>query len=115
MRRLLLTMLLVAVCGLTARAQETTGTITGTVADQTGAVLPGVLVTLKNTNTGLSRAVVTNEAGLYTAQLLSVGEYEVTFELQGFQTVTMRNVSLHVNDRLQLDGRMRVGGVAEAV
>ena len=101
-------------CG-TAAAQETTGTITGTTTDQSGAVLPGVSVTLKNTDTGIVRTVVTNEAGLYTASLLPIGQYEVVFELQGFQSVTLRNVTLHVNDRLQLDGRLAVGAVAESI
>src|SRR5213078_3350396 len=69
----------------------------------------------KNTETGTTRTVVTNEAGFYTASLLPIGQYEVTFELQGFQSVTLRNVVLHVNDRLQLDARLAVGGVAESV
>jgi len=115
MRRLMLMMLLVAALGAAAAAQETTGTITGTTSDQTGAVLPGVSVTLKNTGTGLSRTVVTNGAGSYTASSLPIGGYEVTFELTGFQTVTTRGITLHVNDRLQIDGHMTVGGVAESV
>jgi hypothetical protein len=115
MRRLSLMMLLVATCTLAASAQETTGTVTGTATDQTGAVLPGVTVTIKSTNTGFVRTAVTNEAGAYTASLLPVGPYEVTFELSGFQTVAVKNIVLHVNDRLQIDGKLGVGGVAEAV
>src|SRR5712691_3678331 len=115
MRRLGLMMLLLAVTCGAASAQETTGTITGTTSDQTGAVLPGVSVTIKNINTATSRTVFTNDTGMYTAPLLPVGACEVTFELQGFQTVTQRNITLHVNDRLQIDGRMSVGGVAESV
>jgi hypothetical protein len=115
MRRLVLMMLLVAAVEIAASAQETTGTITGSVTDQSGAVLPGVSVTLKNTNTNIARTVVTNETGLYTASLMPVGPYEITFELQGFQTVTVRSVTLHVNDRLQIDGRLGLGTVAEHV
>src|SRR3954452_16139142 len=115
MRRLGLTMLLATVLCGTAWAQETTGTITGTTTDQTGSVLPGVTVTVKNADTGAARSVVTNEAGVYTASLLPIGGYEVVFELQGFQTVTMKSVTLHVNDRLQLDAKLTVGGVAENV
>src|SRR4051812_17659770 len=115
MLRLGLMLLLAALfCG-TAAAQETTGTITGTTTDQSGAVLPGVSVTLKNTDTGIVRTVVTNEAGLYTASLLPIGQYEIVFELQEFQSVTLRGVTLHVNDRLQLDGRLAVGAVAESI
>ncbi len=115
MRRLGLMLLLTATLHVVASAQETTGTITGVTSDQTGAVLPGVSVTIKNTNTATSRTVVTNEAGFYTASLLPVGTYEVSFELSGFQTVTLKNIDLHVNDRLKLDGHLSVGGVAESV
>src|SRR3954463_11053560 len=114
MRRLGLMMLVALVCSA-ASAQETTGTITGVTSDSTGGVLPGVTVTLKNTNTGALRTVVTNEIGIYTASGLPVGTYEVNFELQGFQGATHRNVALHVNDRLQIDGRLSVGGLAESV
>src|SRR5690348_12274898 len=74
-----------AVCGLagTAAAQETTGTITGAAKDQSGAVLPGVSVTVKFVQTGTTQEFVTNESGLYTAPLLQPGEYEVTFALSG--------------------------------
>ena len=115
MRRLGLMMLLAATFGIAAAAQETTGTITGVTSDQTGGVLPGVSVTIKNTNTSTSHTFVTNEAGAYTASLLPVGQYEVTFELSGFQSVTLKNITLHVNDRLKLDGKLSVGGVAESV
>lgn len=115
MRRLGLMLLFAVVIRLTAAAQETTGTITGVTTDSTGGVLPGVTVTLKSVNTGAVRSVVTNEAGIYIASGLSVGTYEVTFELQGFQSATQRNITLHVNDRLQIDSRMNVGGVAESV
>ncbi len=115
MRKLCLISLLVAAIHIVASAQETTGTITGVASDQTGAVLPGVSVTVKNTGTGSSRTVVTNEAGSYTATLLSIGAYEVTFELQGFRGSAARGITLHVNDRLQIDGRMTVGGVTESV
>jgi hypothetical protein len=115
MRRLGLILLLTATLHVVASAQETTGTITGVTSDQTGAVLPGVSVTVKNTNTATSRTVVTNEAGFYTASLLPVGTYEVSFELSGFQTVTLKNIDLHVNDRLKLDGHLSLGGVAESI
>jgi hypothetical protein len=115
MRALGLMLLLVAALSGAATAQETTGTIVGTTTDETGAVLPGVIVTIKNADTGAARSVVTNEAGAYTASLLPIGAYELTFELQGFQTVTLKSITLHVNDRLQLDAKMAVGGVAESV
>jgi len=113
MKRLGLIALLLATIHGAASAQETTATITGVATDQSGAAVPGVSVTAKNLNTGASRTVVTNEIGLYTALQLPVGTYEVVFELAGFQTVTMRNIELHVNDRLKLDARLGVSGIAE--
>jgi len=115
MRRLGLMMLLAATLCVAVSAQETTGTITGVTIDETGGVLPGVTVTIRNTNTNISHTVVTNETGSYTMPLLPVGSYEVTFELAGFQPVTLKAIELHVNDRLKLDGRMKVSGVAESV
>ena len=99
----------------TAAAQETTGTLTGAAKDQTGAVLPGVSVTVKFVQTGASQEFVTNENGLYTAPLLQPGEYEVTFTLSGFQTRTIKGIQLHVNDRLDVGAQMGVSGVNETV
>src|SRR3954471_8358768 len=115
MRTVGLMMLLVATLHGVAAAQETTGTITGVASDQSGAVLPGVTVTVRNLNNGLTRTVVTNESGTYVATLLPIGSYELAFELAGFQTVTLRGIDLHVNDRLRLDAHMSLGGVAETV
>ena len=96
-------------------AQENTGTITGVVTDDTGAVLPGVTVTVKQAETGFTRDVVTGSTGAYTAGLLPPGTYTVTFTLQGFQSRTTSNVVLHVSDRLDISGKLGVGGVAETV
>jgi hypothetical protein len=98
-----------------AAAQETTGTITGTATDQTGAVLPGVTVTVKHVQTGRSVDVVTNGSGTYTAPLLQPGEYEVTFTLSGFQPQTIKNIQLHVNDRLDVSAKLGVAGASETV
>ncbi len=95
-------------------AQDTTGTITGVVTDPSGAVLPGVTVTIKQTETNVSRDFVTNSAGIYTAAL-PVGKYTVTFTLQGFQTRTVSNIDLHVGDRLDIGAKMAVGAVSENV
>ena len=67
-------------------AQVTTGTILGTVSDETGGVLPGVEVTLTNNDTGVSRSVVTGDEGTYRAPNLTLGNYEVQASLAGFQT-----------------------------
>ncbi len=105
------------VCATTAvaGAQETTGTLTGAVKDQTGAVLPGVTVTVKYIQTGSTQEFVTNENGLYTAPSLQPGDYEVTFALSGFQSRTVKGIQLHVNDRLEVNGQLGVSAVSETV
>jgi outer membrane receptor protein involved in Fe transport len=98
-----------------AAAQEITGTIRGTVTDQTGAVLPGVTVTVRNIGTGETRQLVTSSTGDYNATLLPPGRYEVLFGLPGFQSTTARGINLHVNDRLQVDATLGTGTLEETV
>jgi hypothetical protein len=109
-RRVSMVCLLLLPPASTASAQDTMGTILGTLADQTGAVLPGVKVVITNVNTGHVREVVTSAAGQYNASL-PVGNYEVSFHLPNFQPFTARGITLHVNDRLQVNGELLVGAV----
>ena len=96
-------------------AQETTGTIQGSVIDPSGAMLPGVTVVVKHGQTGRTREAVTNESGRYAVRSLQPGSYEVTFTLAGFQPTTIKGIELHVNDRLDINGKLGVGGVTETV
>lgn len=98
-----------------AAAQETTGTITGVATDTTGAVLPGVTVSVKHVQTGRTQEFVTTETGRYTAPLLQPGQYEVTFTLSGFQPRTVTGIEVHVNDRLEVNGTLGVSGLSESV
>ncbi|MGE5126253.1 MAG: carboxypeptidase regulatory-like domain-containing protein [Betaproteobacteria bacterium] len=98
-----------------APAQETTATITGTVGDQTGAVLPGVSVIARNVRTGLAWQVATTDTGRYSLPFVPVGEYEVSFTLPGFQPHVARGVRLHVNDRLTINARLNVRGEQTSV
>lgn len=91
-------------------SQETTGTILGALVDQTGGVLPDVKVVIASVDTGQMREVVTNNVGQYRANL-PVGNYEITFVLPNFQPFTARGISLHVNDRLQVNGKLVIGAV----
>jgi hypothetical protein len=96
-------------------AQEITGTILGNVKDESGAALPGVVVTARQTETSLTREAITAGEGGYMLSYLPIGTYEVTFALPGFKTHTARAVELHVNDRLQVDATLSVGQVTEVV
>src|SRR4029079_17280252 len=79
-----------------ASAQSTAinGTIEGTVVDAQGAVLPGVTVTILNTDTGDQRVVVSNDSGLFRAPILTLGTYRVSAELQGFRKFEQTGVRL---------------------
>ena len=83
--------------------QETTGRILGALIDQTGGVLPGAKVVITSVDTGHTREVVTNDVGQYTVSL-PIGNYEISFLLPNFQPFTARGISLHINDRLQVNG-----------
>ena len=96
-------------------AQETTGTIQGVVQDQSGAVLPGATVSVKHVETGRLQEVVSNESGRFAVPYLRPGTYEVTFTMSGFPPVTVKAVELHVNDRLEVNGTLKVGGVTDKI
>src|SRR5262249_46516087 len=96
-------------------AQRTTATVRGTVRDSTQAVLPGATVTVTNTDTGLTRATVTNNVGAYVVPELPVGRYKITAELQGFKTASRTDVLLKVADDLGLDFELSAGQLSEVV
>jgi hypothetical protein len=99
----------------TASAQAVTGTILGTVADTTGAVLPGVSVTVKHTETGLTRTLTTDSNGEYTAASVPTGTYTVTGEISGFKSVSLSNVQVGVDQRVRADIKLEVGAMTESV
>lgn len=120
MRRWCVTLCCLLGCALpfstaTVLAQETTATVTGTVTDQSGGVLPGVTVSLKHVATGRISDGVTGAGGGYLVSALPIGAYEVTFTLSGFQGRTVRGIVLNVNDRAQVDATLTTGGVSEVV
>ena len=113
--RLLLLMFAAQVSVGTARAQSSNATLHGTISDPSGAVLPGVTVSLESPSTGLKREAVTNEAGLFVLNFLPAGLYVVTAELTGFKAVRHENLPLEVGQNLALDMKLEVGEVQETV
>ena len=106
---------LLAVLPSGAAAQGTGAAISGTVLDETKATLPGVTVTIRNTDTGARRVVVTDERGRYQAQELDPGTYEVTAELAGFRTAVRGGLGLSTGQALIIDHNLTVGGIEERV
>lgn len=115
MRRLLCCCVVLAFLTRPAAAQETTATITGTVSDSSGGVLPGVVVIAKHVATGRTFEATTNAEGSYIVPLLPVGGYELSFTLSGFQTRVVQGINLAVNDRIKIDESLATGGVSEVV
>ena len=73
--------------------QEFSATMSGVVHDAGGGLVPGVSVTAKHTESGLTRTVITNETGSYRMPALPVGAYEVTAELSGFKQQVRRGIT----------------------
>ena len=98
-----------------AQSQAAGGAIEGTVTDQSGGVLPGVTVTIRNTATGVTREATTDATGLYRAPLLPIGPYEVTAALAGFSTTKRPNLTLSIGQTLTVDISLNVSGAQEEV
>ncbi len=96
-------------------AQETTGGITGTVTDTSGAVIPGVTVTLVNKDTDATVAVQSGASGVYLARNLQPGRYSATFEATGFAKAEIPDVMVLVGRTVQLNVTMEVGQLQEVV
>ena len=108
-------LLFVMTCGA-AWAQEVGGSqVSGTVRDASGGVLPGVEVTIKNVDTGLTRTVFTGANGAYTMPNLPVGPYQLTVKLEGFRTYVRDGIVLQVGTNPTIDVGLEIGSLGETV
>jgi hypothetical protein len=98
-----------------AYCQISTGTITGTVTDPTGAVIPGVRITVVQTETNFESRATANSEGIYRAQSLLPGTYRVTFEAAGFKRLVMDGTILRVGDVIPVNATLEVGQVADSI
>ena len=96
-------------------AQSERGTITGTVQDASGAVVPGAKVTLTNTQTGVTSTIPSNAEGEYTVPQLPVGIYTVKVEKEGFRPAMISGIVLNASMTVRADGKLEVGAAAQAV
>ena len=95
--------------------QVITGTISGTIKDSSGAVLPGASVQVQNTDTGQGRTVTTDARGYYTAPNIRPGNYEVSASVAGFQTEVRQGLMVNVGQASVIDFTLQVGAVTERV
>src|SRR5450759_1300906 len=97
-----------------ARAQVL-GVISGAIVDAQGGVLPGVTITLRNTETGATRTLATEADGKYRFAGLQPGRYELKTELSGFAPTDITDLTLNVGAELRRDITMSLSGVQESV
>src|SRR5258708_80732 len=116
MRKLLLLTVPCALCLVSLGvAQTITGSITGTVTDSTGAVVPNVTITATNASTNLKYDTKTNESGVYNLQFLPIGQYSLATEAAGFKKTVLGPFGLETNQIARIDISMTVGQVSERV
>jgi hypothetical protein len=96
-------------------AQDARGSITGRVADSTGAVIPNAEVRATNASTGVAATSRTNQSGNYAIPYLVPGRYAVTVETTGFKKFVREGVQVRINDVVGLDIELSVGNVTESV
>jgi hypothetical protein len=101
--------------GLNVAAQQITGSIRGTVADATGAVVQGATVTAKQTDTGLTRTATTDRVGNYILLELPVGHYQLRVEVKSFQKYVQEGITLNVNETATVPVRLVVGSENQQV
>jgi hypothetical protein len=96
-------------------AQQSTGTLAGTISDETGGVLPGADITLTNVENGSTRDAITDDTGQFRVTNLAPGEYELRAQLPGFQTAVRSGIVLNVGRSPSLNITLSVGSVSEEV
>ncbi|HWW88387.1 MAG TPA: carboxypeptidase-like regulatory domain-containing protein, partial [Vicinamibacterales bacterium] len=110
-----LNMILLLAVAAGAAAQIATGTLAGSVRDETGAALPGVTMTARSAATGASRGATTDAQGRYRIPAIEPGEYEVRAELSNFKTAVRTGIVVTVGGTTDADLTMSIGALTEEV
>jgi len=95
-------------CAANLFAQNTKGTITGTVLDPNGAVVPNVKVTATDTNRGVSQNVNSNEEGVFRFVSLEPSIYQIKVEMQGFAETLIEKIAVRVGETADVTATLRV-------
>jgi hypothetical protein len=115
MRRLFVLVMALVLVSAQAFGQSTYATVSGTVTDKSGAVLPGVSMTATNTATGVVATVLSNESGAFNIPSLLPGAYTVSAELTGFQKANYTNVTLGNAQQVRLNFTLQVTSQSQQV
>ena len=114
-RAMLILVLVLLPVAVWAQSQATTGVIEGIVTDASGAALPGVTVTMRNTATNFQQQSITDSGGRFRGVLLPLGPYEVTASLEGFARAVARGLDLAVGQTLTLPVRLKQAAMSEEI
>lgn len=106
---------MIVLCDPGAIAQANRATITGTVMDTTGAMIPGVEVTATNTGTNLPTKTVSNQDGIYVIPNLFPGPYSVEFKREGFEIQRHPSITLESTQVVRLDVQLKVGSLTQSM
>src|SRR2546428_788897 len=113
MRSIFSAVFLMCVLTLTVLGQQTTGSLSGTVNDPSGAVVIGANVTLVNTATGAERSTVTSSTGTFDFQTLQPGTYTISVDAKGFRKAVARDITVSVASAAQVTIPLEVGSASE--
>ena len=111
----MLVLLLLLGAGPALRAQVSTGTLSGYVADPTGAIVVGATVTATNLATNIVTSVKSNSSGLFTIPNLPAGNYDVSVMAAGFGKLVVDNVPLNVGEQQAVNFSLKVGSTTEKI
>jgi outer membrane receptor protein involved in Fe transport len=115
MRKVFAISLVFIVSAVPALAQRTTGSLVGTVEDESGSVLPGVSVSVKGPTVVGTQTATTNERGFYRFAALPPGTYSVSFTMQGFRTVTRPDIRVPLGATVEENASLKISQLAEEV
>jgi hypothetical protein len=112
---LILALGIAALSGEPAAAQQATALLTGSVKDETGAVVVGAKVSLKNSQTNVERTTTSGRDGNYVFNLVPIGAYGLTVEQAGFETYVRKGITLEINQNARLDVALHIGKASQIV
>ncbi len=115
MRKTIVLTIFSALLTMSVAAQTITGAFTGTLADQSGAVVPNAKVTATNVGTNVTYAAQSNDSGVYNLLFLPVGSYTLAAEVKGFKRATAGPFGLQVNQTARIDFKLEVGETTQSV
>jgi Carboxypeptidase regulatory-like domain len=114
MQRWVLPLFLIFASGACFAQSTNSGDIRGTVTDPSGALIPGVTVTVVNVDTGVSKSFTTNQSGLYDTDSIVTGQYTVTFVKDGFEKLVRGPVTLQIGFTA-VNGELKVGAATQTI